>query len=186
MPWNPTTPRVPLADRFWVKVEKTADCWLWCGAPGGEGYGCIRIAGHAVRAHRVAWELTNGPIPDGLWVLHRCDNRKCVNPAHLFLGTQSDNMRDMHNKGRGYRPGMGPQVPPDRRARGMGSGRHTQPESNARGERNGQAKLSAAQVIAIRLRWANGERNAARIGREHGVSGAMIHLIVRRKKWAHI
>lgn len=110
--WNHTptcscekcTPR-SLAEKFWPKVEKAEPdgCWEWKANRDRGGYGRMTVAGTPRKidsAHRVAWQLTNGPIPDGLWVLHRCDNRGCVNPAHLFLGTRTDNVRDMMAKGR--------------------------------------------------------------------------------------
>lgn len=75
-------------------------CWLWFGAE-GSGYGRVGFKGNLLLTHRVSWELTNGPIPDGLWVLHKCDVRCCVNPDHLFLGTPKDNMQDKLRKGRG-------------------------------------------------------------------------------------
>ena len=80
--------------------EPMSGCHLWIGATTGGGYGHTRIGGKNMRAHRAVWELTHGPIPDGLWVLHRCDNPACVNPLHLFLGTHIDNMRDVVSKGR--------------------------------------------------------------------------------------
>ena len=80
--------------------EPMSGCHLWIGAVAGWGYGSTRIGGKNMRAHRAVWELTNGPIPHGLWVLHRCDNPLCVNPTHLFLGTHTDNMRDAVHKGR--------------------------------------------------------------------------------------
>lgn len=93
-----------LADRFWLKVQKGSGCWLWTGGKHGRGYGGLHCGGKVFRkylqAHRVSWELHHGPIPDGLWVLHKCDNPICVNPDHLFLGTRQDNMGDCAAKGR--------------------------------------------------------------------------------------
>src|SRR3974390_1246612 len=96
-------PRIPLADRFWTKVQKTNNCWLWTGATDLNGYGVIHT-GNGCKllkfAHRIAWQLTNCPIPDRLHVLHHCDVPLCCNPKHLFPGTQTDNMFDRDAKGR--------------------------------------------------------------------------------------
>lgn len=86
--------------RFWSKVEKTEGCWLWTGNFGPKGYGTIGAGGKQWRAHRLAWLLENGEIPENLFVCHHCDNVKCVRASHLFLGTNTDNMRDMVQKGR--------------------------------------------------------------------------------------
>jgi HNH endonuclease len=95
--------RRSLADRFWEKVKKTDGCWEWTARRLPKGYGTISCVDHrtSLCAHRVSWELHNGPIPDGMWVLHHCDNPQCANPDHLFLGTHTQNMRDMLAKGRG-------------------------------------------------------------------------------------
>lgn len=116
----------PIADRFWPKVEKTNSCWLWCGATGAWGYGNIGARKEdgklsTLRAHRVSWEIHYGPVPYGLLVLHKCDNRVCVNPDHLFLGNYMDNMNDMIEKGR-----------------------------SRKGERHHAAKLTDNDVLAIR------------------------------------
>ncbi len=100
-------PRLPVA-RFWAKVDvgTVDECWLWTAIVDRHGYGRTRWDSRRyVGAHRVSWEIEHGPIPDGLCVLHHCDVPNCVNPGHLFLGTHSDNMRDMVAKGRGRTPG---------------------------------------------------------------------------------
>jgi hypothetical protein len=85
---------------FWSYVDKTGDCWLWTKSCTSKGYGQFKFKEQKDTTHRIAWKLTHGPIPDGLLVLHRCDVRNCVNPAHLFLGTPKDNTQDMMSKGR--------------------------------------------------------------------------------------
>lgn len=91
------------ADTFWLNVQRGTDdeCWPWLRPPTpGTGYGQARVAGRHLLAHRLAWSFTHGPVPLGMFVLHKCDVRLCVNPNHLFLGTQADNVRDMIAKGR--------------------------------------------------------------------------------------
>lgn len=92
-------------DHFWAKVKKGDGCWEWTAKRNNKGYGLFRTkiksAWSFTTASRVSYELTYGIIPKGKWVLHTCDNRGCVRPDHLFLGNHSDNMRDMHSKGRG-------------------------------------------------------------------------------------
>jgi hypothetical protein len=106
-----------LPDRFWAKVRRGDSCWEWTGSPTHYGYGVFC----GLYVHRLTWADLIGPIPDGTLVLHRCDNRICVNPDHLFLGTHADNTKDMLSKGR-----------------------------EARGSRLPQTRLSAEDVIAIR------------------------------------
>jgi hypothetical protein len=101
--------RIPVSEKFFTHVRKTSSCWLWTGSinlhPNKGGYGQIvlwqaRGFRKRVKSHRLSWEIHFGKIPIGMCVLHKCDNRKCVNPKHLFLGTQLDNMRDRFSKGR--------------------------------------------------------------------------------------
>lgn len=139
---------------FWSHVEKSSGCWLWNGALGNDGYGKTTIDGQTRRAHRAAWELTNGPIPKGLLVCHHCDTPACVRPDHLFLGTPRDNTHDAVAKGRlsaGDRhwtrvePEKNPSGEahwtrrmPERLARGDKSGARLHPERLARGDRSGR------------------------------------------------
>lgn len=89
-----------LAERFWEKVDKSGECWLWTAALFSTGYGAFRLGDRQMKAHRVAWLLTQGYEPDGV-LCHECDNPKCVRPGHLFVGTQADNVKDRDAKGRG-------------------------------------------------------------------------------------
>ena len=145
--------RKSLSERFWAKVNRSSGCWVWTGAKNRTGYGIIGH-GPTLRAHRVAYELTFGPIPQGMYVLHSCDNPSCVNPAHLFLGRQADNLQDMKRKGR----------------------------SN-RGERNPSAKLTSRLVSKIRQRYATGNISAAKLGSEFEVSDVQILRIVNGRCW---
>lgn len=98
---TPNMVRGPSEFRFWSKVEKTDTCWIWGGNKNQDGYGLFYpLSKKTAQAHRFSWSLINGPVPDGLYVCHKCDNPSCVNPDHLFVGTQTDNMRDCKNKGR--------------------------------------------------------------------------------------
>lgn len=102
---RPKGTRIPIAQRFWAKVDKRApdECWEWTGARFQSGYGSILRGGRGsgcARAHRVSYEMNVGPVPSGMHVLHRCDNPRCVNPGHLWLGTHADNMADRRAKGR--------------------------------------------------------------------------------------
>lgn len=150
-------PPKPPEDRFWKKVNKEGPngCWVWTGA-NVRGYGSLLIHGEngpAVRAHRFSYEMANGKIPDGLLVCHKCDNRRCVNPSHLFLGTHQDNTDDMMRKGRG-----------------------------PTGERQGRSKLRAVQIPEIKSLVASGtsKRQAAF---RYGVSVQTVCNIISGKSW---
>src|SRR5262245_42772758 len=143
-----------MVQRFWSYVEKTNSCWLWIGVK-RRGYGAFSLGGGYVAAHRLSYELHIGPIPKNLLVLHNCpdgDNPACVNPAHLFIGTQLDNIRDMRQKKRErYAAGddNGARTHPERLARGIRHGSQTHPESVRRGTKSSGAKLTEQDVCTI-------------------------------------
>ncbi len=146
-------------ERFWAKVNKHGpnNCWEWTAAKQGAGYGTIGVDGKVVQAHRYSYELHYGPIPEGMSVLHHCDNRACVNPDHLFLGTNADNIADKMNKGR-----------------------------QARGITHSRARLTEAQVIEIRRKYAKGHISHAMLAAEYHVSISAIANITQRITWKHI
>jgi hypothetical protein len=150
--------------RFWIQVGgsgKPADCWPFKGYRNKEGYGRVSIAGKLMLAHRVAWILTNGPIPKskaskhGTVVMHRCDNPACCNPKHLRLGTQRENIADRKTKGR---------------------------DGNHKGTAHGKAKFTDAQILMIRA----SEESGAELARQFGVSRTCIWQIRHRKNWSHV
>ena len=143
------------ADEMTDKSGGADSCWLWTGCV-TNGYGAIRLDSKKVYAHRVAWEAANGKIPNGMFVCHHCDNRLCVNPSHMFIGTHDDNMRDCKDKGR-----------------------------TPRGESNGQAKLSSASTLSILGMRASGMKQAD-IAAEFGVSVSLIGSIESGKIWSHV
>lgn len=154
--------RKTLEDRFWrfVDVGGLDACWTWKGSVRANGYGQIHGRGTTLKAHRVSWELNNGPIPHGLVVCHTCDRRTCVNPRHLFVGTQADNMADASRKGR---------------CRGKVQ----------TGESHPAAKLTAADIPVIRA-LVDGGHPSTQVGRLYGVDRTTISLIARRKTWRSV
>lgn len=145
---------------FWGRVQKSDGCWEWQGRRDHGGYGRFDVgprgANKPLLAHRISWEMANGPIADGLHVCHKCDNPPCVNPAHLFLGTNADNVADAVRKRR-----------------------HTF------GETKHFAKLTEADVLSIRARRASGEE-LQHIANDHGVTASTVSNIALRKSWRHL
>lgn len=161
-------------DNFWRHVQKSDGCWLWIAHTNAGGYGEFRRHGRTEIASRVSWEIHNGPIPDGLFVLHNCpggDNPACVNPAHLFLGTNDDNMRDMVTKGR--------------QVRGTTHFTRTMPDRIARGEACRTAVLTAEGVREIRQKLASGE-DYRTVAATFGVSRSAIQAIIHGRSWKHV
>ncbi len=171
-------------NRFWSKVDKERSdifyngtrCWEWAaGITRDGGYGSAWMGNAPRRAHCVSYEIEFGEIIDGLFVLHHCDNRICVNPDHLFLGTHQDNMADKVQKGR--------------QARGESHGAYTHPESRRRGELNGRAKLTAENVTEIRRRYAwygKGGETLKELAKEFGVTFILISKIINKKLWKDV
>lgn len=180
--------------RFWAKVDKSPEhggCWIWTAGKFNTGYGAFYVAQQNHGAHRLAWELVNGPIPDGLCVCHDCPNRSdnpaCCNPSHCFLGTSADNLRDAAKKGRtakGDRHGL--RLHPERRARGERHGTRTHPEKILRGEGQPCSKLTDTKVREIRQSLAEKSATQKQLARQYGVSQRLIHNIFHRMAWSHI
>lgn len=146
--------RPSMEERFWSKVDLKGpdDCWEWQASKLPDGYGSFGVRSRVVdKAHRVSWVLKNGPIPDGMSVCHRCDNPPCVNPDHLFLGTQQDNMKDMVSKGR-----HGLHVHPERAASGDRNGARVHREKMPRGVNNPMARVPACIVRDVVRRYREG------------------------------
>lgn len=151
------------SSRFWNMVsrsEGTNECWLWTGAiRQAFGYGVFSIAkGRNVSTHRYSWELHHGPIPHGIEVLHRCDVTRCVNPNHLFLGTQKDNIQDAKAKGRLKAP---------------------------KGIINGQSKLTEDEVRQIKA-LRRQRIPLQTIATQFNISIALVSMIASGKRWPHI
>lgn len=161
--------------RFWSKVQKTETCWLWRGGVDKDGYGYFQPTPKSkTGAHRFSYQLHTGPIPSGFCVLHNCpegDNPACVNPAHLWLGTHVDNVADKVAKGRA--------------AIGDRNGQRLHPERTARGERQGNAKLTEEIVKELRARHALGI-SFADLGRTFGITPQAVRSVVMRRNWKHV
>lgn len=163
-----------LQERFDQKyvVDAKSGCWLWTAAVCSGGYGCIgeSITRKILPAHRVSWELHNGLVPSGLWVLHKCDVRRCVNPDHLFLGTVKDNGSDMAAKGRSLKGrSIGPQKNPGK-------------DFAARGGAHYRAKFSETDALEI----LKSKERGADLAAKFGVAPSAISKIRSRKSWKHL
>ena len=146
----------PDEERFWEKVVKRNSCWEWMAGRSVFGYGQCRFRGKDWQAHRASWVMANGNIPEGMHILHRCDNRACVRPDHLFLGTQADNNHDMMRKGR-FVPSLG--------------------------ERNGSAKLTAGHAQQIRELSSIFMMKQTMLGKLFQVTHSTIGRIIRGDGW---
>jgi hypothetical protein len=156
-PWRLNTEE-KLFDKF-VECEPNSGCWLWVGTrdPGNYGVSCHNYK--LYKAHRLFWTFRNGPIPEKMHVLHKCDTPPCVNPDHLWLGTHQDNITDMMLKGR---------------------------QGVNRGTKNGNAKLTEADVQQIRERYAQGGIRQVDLGKQFNVTQVIVSEIVLRKIWRHV
>lgn len=146
--------------RFWSKVDRRGpdECWEWKASRNSTGYGKFYINSSHCSAHRSSWIINVGPIPDGMCVCHACDNPGCVNPAHLWLGTDADNIADRDAKGR---------------------------QADRRGEKNGQAKLDEFSVRLIRRLYRRGLSHRL-LGRVFGVCRRQIGRICAGQRWRHV
>ena len=162
--------------RFWWLVFKTPTCWLWEGTLTSAGYGVVTIAGKPMYTHRASWIMHNGPVPDGLWVLHDCvagDQPACLNPDHLWLGTEEDNTQDALSKGR---------LPCSETFKHLWATKW----KDRRGEKAYQSKLTDAQVIEIRRLHREEGVGHKRLHKMFPVSYGVIQRILNRTTWKHL
>ncbi len=149
---------------FQLFIEKicfgSSECWFWMGALDTGGYGLMQST-ISSKAHRISWTLFHGNIPKDKKVLHKCDNRNCVNPDHLFLGSQYDNVHDMIAKGRARK-------------------------ASQNGEENGFSKLKEEQILEIRNKYKNGNTSCKKLANEYSCSPMNICRIINRKLWSHV
>jgi hypothetical protein len=147
-------------------AEAATGCWIWRLARHHTGYGHFKLQGKSWRAHRISWMLANDrSIPVGQHVCHTCDNPSCVNPAHLFLGSDLDNAQDRDRKGR--------------------HGSWSKPETRPRGEGHCWSRLTEDDVRSIRIRYERGDSQRS-MAKEYGVGETTIYDVVHRRSWIHV
>ena len=149
----------PIEKRFWSKVEITDSCWIWKAGLTKSGYGFFAFGkpSRKQRASRIAWIITYGEIPKGICVCHHCDNKQCVRPSHLFLGTNKENTADSIRKNR-----------------------------FVKGSKNGMAKLTEDSVTEIRRLYHSRDYTLADLSKKFGTGSDNIWSIVRGKTWSHV
>ena len=144
--------------RFWNNVSFGENCWIWRLYKCKQGYGRFKVsANRRVLAHRYAWEIVFGTIPEKLQICHKCDNPSCVRPTHLFMGTQKQNMKDMYDKGR---------------------------NPSRKGENNPRAKLNEIFVATIRKDYETGDTTQIKLGNKYGVDNRTISAVILKKIWS--
>ena len=151
-------------EQFWgyVNTRDPDECWDWTRGKDQAGYGIVLLNGRRDRTHRIAWSLTRGDIPAGLFVCHHCDRPSCCNPNHLFLGSNSENIEDARRKGRMSLPPVN------------------------RGEDHYNTNMTNELVMAARLKYATGKYTLRDIANEYKTSISMVHALVRGKTWKHL